>query len=73
MTIHFVEGLLTNGGHEVISVVVDKLSNYAHFILLKHSYTAKSVAKTFIDNVVKLNSFPKSIMTNRDRVCKSTY
>ncbi|TYK19571.1 transposon Tf2-1 polyprotein isoform X1 [Cucumis melo var. makuwa] len=52
-------------GWEVIMVVVDRMSKYAHFIALKHPYTARSIAEVFVKEIVKLH--PRSIVSNRDR------
>lgn len=54
----FVEGLPPSGGKEVIMVVVDRLTKYAHFVALKHPYTASVVAKAFLINVLKLHGLP---------------
>jgi len=44
-------------------VVVDKLTKYAHFIGLSHSYTTKDVAAVFAHEVVRLHGFPAKILT----------
>lgn len=54
-TMDFVEGLPKSDGKEVIFVVVDKLSNYTHFMSLGHPYTTIEVAQFFIDNFYKIN------------------
>lgn len=69
----FIEGLLTSEGFNSILVIVDRYTKYAHFIALKHPFTAQSVARVVLDNLVKLHGFPKSIVYDRDRVFTSAF
>jgi hypothetical protein len=68
ISLDFVEGLPKSSGHDVILVVVDKLTKYGHFIPLKHPYTALSVAQAFVDNIYGLHGLPHCIISDRDKV-----
>lgn len=69
----FIEGFPKPGEKNVILVVIDHLSKYAHFIALSHLYIAPSVAKLFLDNIVKLHGQPQSIGTDRNPAFTSLF
>lgn len=64
---HFVEGLPKTYNLDIILVVVDKFSRYAHFISLSHPYTALQVATAYMNNVFKLHGLPLAIVSDRDK------
>lgn len=52
-------------------MVVDRLTKYAHFLLLSHPYSVKTVAQLFMDNIYRLHGAPKVIVTDRDKIFTS--
>ena len=65
----FIEGLPESKEYNAILVVVDRLTKYTHFAAIKHPYTvAASIAKVFIQEVVRLHSIPRSIISDRDPI-----
>jgi hypothetical protein len=73
ISMDFIEGLPSSNGYFAIMVVVDHLTKYAHFVALKHLFSAATVAKTFITNVVRLHGIPMSIVSDRDKVFLSSF
>ncbi|WVZ06579.1 hypothetical protein V8G54_019925 [Vigna mungo] len=69
----FIVSLPISQGYSNIMVVIDRLSKFAHFIPLKQGFNSKTVAGTFIQHIVKLYGFPKSIVSDWDRVFISNF
>jgi hypothetical protein len=69
----FIEGLPRINGKLVILTMADRLSKYAHFIVLGHLYTATLVARAFFDYIVRLHSVPRSIVSDWDPVFTSKF
>ena len=69
----FIDGLPPSHGYNCLFVVVDKFSKYAHFMPLKHPYTANSVADLFVANIYKLHGMPLTLVSDRDPVFTSQF
>eukprot|EP00253_Pinus_taeda_P019762 PITA_19762 len=52
--------------NDSIMVVVDKLSESAHFIIVQSTYRAVQIANIFMQNIFKLHEIPKMIISNQD-------
>ena len=69
----FIVGLPPSKGYTTIMVVVDRLSKYGHFIGLTIYFTASQVAQSFMDTMVKLHSFSKSVISDCDPIFLSAF
>lgn len=69
----FIESLPNSEGYTVIWVIVDRFSKAAHFIPLKHPYTAQVLAEVFMSQIFKLHGLPSSIVSDRDPLFLSTF
>jgi len=69
----FIGGLPKSKGKDTILVVVDRLTEYAHFIPLGHPFTATEVAAVFLQEIVRLHGFPSSIVSDRDPLFLSNF
>ena len=62
----FIEGLPISDGKDKILVVVDILTNYAHFIGVRKMDSAKQMAEILCKIFYKLHGFPKVIVSDKD-------
>jgi len=69
----FIERLPKSFGKDVILVVVDRFSKFAHSAAFSHPFTAADVAQVYLDNVLKLHGWPQSIVSDRDKVFLSEF
>lgn len=70
ISLDFVE---ESGSANAILVVVDKYSKFAHFVPLRHPFSAASVARLFMDNIYKLHGLPVAIISDSDKVFTSQF
>jgi E3 ubiquitin-protein ligase DOA10 len=66
--IDFIIWLPMSEGKNIIMVIVDRLTKYAHFLPLAHPYTAFAIVHLFFYQIYKLHGLPTSIVTDSDLI-----
>ena len=67
ITMDFVTGLpRTQRQHDAIWVIVDRLTNFAHFLPINVEDSLEKLAKLYVDEIVRLHGVPVSIVLDRD-------
>ena len=64
---------MTTRQHDSIMVVVDKLMKKSHFILVKYTYKANSIAKIIMKEIFRLHRLPKEIISDKDTKFTSNF
>ncbi|GKA67979.1 putative nucleotidyltransferase, ribonuclease H [Tanacetum coccineum] len=57
----------SKSGHDTIWVVVDRLTNSAHFLAIREDYSMEMLARLYIDEIITRHGVHVSIISNRDR------
>ena len=65
---NFITSLPKYEGKNVIMVVEDRLTKYAHFCSLSHPFKVSIVATTFMETIQKLHKIPQIIVSDRDPI-----
>jgi len=66
-TMDFVVGLpQTQRHHDVIWVIVDRLTKAAHFLAIKSTFNAEQLAELYIAEIIRLHGVPLTIVSDRD-------
>jgi len=69
----FIEDLPRAQGKNVILVVVDKLTKYAHFIPINHPFTTKDITDLLVREVMKLQGFSNTMILDWDKFFLSQF
>ncbi|GKA30782.1 putative reverse transcriptase domain-containing protein [Tanacetum coccineum] len=56
----------TSSGHDIIWVIVDRLTKYAHFLHMRENYKMHRLARLYLNEIVSRNGVPISIISDRD-------
>ena len=63
----FVSGFpFTQHKHDLVWVIVDKLTKSAHFIPVRMDYSMDRLAELYVKEIVRLHGVPLSIVSDRD-------
>lgn len=69
----FIKGHPKSGGKEVIWVVVDRMSKYAHFLALSYPFSPSTLAHEFLDHIYRFHGALIEVISDRDPVFISNF
>ena len=52
--------------HDAIWVIMDKLTRFAHFLVIRNTFSLDRLARLYIDEIVKLYKVSMTIVSDRD-------
>ncbi|GKF83935.1 putative reverse transcriptase domain-containing protein, partial [Tanacetum coccineum] len=56
----------TSSGHDIIWVIVDRLTKSAHFLLMREDYKMDRLARLYLNEIVSRYGVPISIISDRN-------
>ena len=56
----------TSRGHDVVWVIIDRLTKSAHFLAVLMTFMLKEFCKLYIREIVQLHGVPVSMVSDRD-------
>ena len=65
VSLNLITGLLMSNSHDVLLVVVDRLSKMAHYIPSSMNVTSKGLAHLYFDHIFRLHGIPDSVISER--------
>ena len=67
ITLNFVSGFpLAQRKHDVVWVIVDRLTKSAHFLPVRLDYSMDRLAELYVSEIFRLHGIPVSIVFDRD-------
>jgi len=64
---NFVTALLRSSkGHNAMRVIIDRLTKSGHFIPFRVGLSTETLANRYIQEIIRLNGVPMSIVSDRD-------
>nr|GEV81573.1 putative reverse transcriptase domain-containing protein [Tanacetum cinerariifolium] len=74
ITMDFINKLpRTRSGHDLIWVIVDRLTKSAHFLAVSEDYKTKKLARLYINEIIARHGVPVSILSDHDSYFTSTF
>lgn len=72
ISMEFIDRLPKLKGKTTILVMVDRLTNYSHFLTISHLYIASSyMVQIFLDHVYRIHGIPENYISDKDLVSTS--
>nr|GEW66818.1 retrotransposon protein, putative, Ty3-gypsy subclass [Tanacetum cinerariifolium] len=56
----------TSSGHDTIWIIMERLTKYAYFLLMREGYKMDRLARLYLNEIVDRHGSPISIISNRD-------